>query len=186
LQWESNQSPFWGNLQCVSHEKTLDYGFWLPFTLFFTGLQFLFFFFNPKDLSPLWCSWYLTSIFPDGKTAWSQRWFYFPVVAAASAFSLKPSVRLEWGAAGCFHLYLVCLMPFVCMYVWCCICVCVCVYTNHSFRTWKLKENMLKEYSEFYKSLCFAPCAISSQGWTTFVYSLTNVPSVTFHAVIPY
>lgn len=56
------------------------------------------------------------------------------------------------------------------------------VHTNHSFRTWELKEDSLKGYAEFYKSYFFAPCAVSSQIWTTFINSLTNVSCGTFHA----
>lgn len=38
---ETSQSYFWENLQYDSHEKTTEYGLWLPSSLFFTGMRSL-------------------------------------------------------------------------------------------------------------------------------------------------
>lgn len=65
---KTSRSHFWENLHCVSHGKTTEYGLWLPSSLFFTGWDL----FLPQDLSPLWCSWWLTSTSPDRRIAWGK------------------------------------------------------------------------------------------------------------------
>lgn len=143
----------WESLPCASHKKTREYGFWLPSPLFFLGYEL---FLYSEDLSPLWCSWCLTSTFPNRRTAWGLKRFYFPVEAAASASFLNH--KWDWGGLerekrshGSNLPSLTQTFSFI-------------VHTNCSFRTWELKENILKKLAGFYRSHCFAPCAISSQG----------------------
>lgn len=78
---KASQSHFQKSLQYVFQEKTTACGSWHPTSLF-TGCHLSLY---PKDRTPLWCTWCLTSTFAD-RIAWGLKGFYFPIKAAASAF----------------------------------------------------------------------------------------------------